>query len=209
MKTTSKIKDITGQKFGRLTALYRLHNTKGRTKWFCICECGNIKEVQISHLIKNNIKSCGCLRKELASKRATTHGKHDTRLYQTWCDIKKRCYNPNNKRYKDWGGRGIAVCSEWKDDFQAFYDWAINNGYDDSLTIDRIDNNKGYEPNNCRWATTKQQTRNRRNTKYITYKGESKPLAEWCEILNLNYDKVKHRINNYGWSIEKALEINS
>lgn len=152
MKTTSKIKDITGQKFGRLTALYRLHNTKGRTKWLCICECGNIKEVQISHLIK------------------------------------KRCYNPNNKRYKD---------------------WAINNGYDDSLTIDRIDNNKGYEPNNCRWATTKQQTRNRRNTKYITYKGESKPLAEWCEILNLNYDKVKHRINNYGLSIEKALEINS
>lgn len=150
-----KFKDITGQRFGRLTALYRLHNTKGRTKWLCICECGNLAEVALRELIDNKTKSCGCLHKQIAREQHMTHGKRRTRLYSIYVSMKNRCYYKNNKSYKYYGGRGIAVCSEWKYNFQAFYDWAMANGYDDTLTIDRIDVNGNYEPNNCRWSTQK------------------------------------------------------
>lgn len=108
----SKYKDISGQKFGRLTALYRLHNTKGRTKWLCVCECGNLKEVYLDNLRSNKTKSCGCYNKDSIFKN-TTHKMTHTRLYRIWANMKNRCYNKNYSRYQDWGGRGIAVCSEW------------------------------------------------------------------------------------------------
>lgn len=202
-------KDISGQKFGRLTALYRLHNYHDRKNgvyWLCVCDCGNLKEVTSGDLIKNKVKSCGCLIHDMLLKRNTTHGKAKCKLYKIYQNILYRCYNKNCKHYKHYGGRGIAVCSEWKDDFMSFYDWSINNSYKEGLTIDRIDVNGNYKPNNCRWITNKQQTRNRRNTKCITYKGESKPLAEWCEIYNINYNKVYSRLYR-NWSIEKALEL--
>ena len=119
--------------------------------------------------------------------------------------MKSRCYYTKNKNYNAYGGRGIAVCDEWKNDFMSFYNWAMENGYDDTLTIDRIDNNKGYEPSNCRWVDMKQQSRNRRNTRTITYKGETKPISEWCELLNLNYYTVISRLDRLGWSVERTL----
>lgn len=121
--------------------------------------------------------------------------------------MKQRCYNPNNKRYKDWGGRGIAVCSEWKDDFQTFYDWAMVNGYKEGLQIDRIDNNGNYEPNNCRWIDRKQQARNRRSNINYTINGKTRCILEWCEILGLKPKTVYQRIHYYNWTIEQALEI--
>lgn len=199
----SKFKDITGQRFGRLTVLYRLHNIKGKTKWFCVCDCGNLKEVTLSDLKKGNTQSCGCLYKDIHTK----HKKCDTRLYCIFGAVKSRCYNKNNKRYKDYGGRGIAVCDEWKDDFMSFYNWAILNGYNDTLTIDRIDVNGNYEPSNCRWVTPKQQARNRRSNRNYTINGETHCLKEWCEIVGLNYRTVQYRINILNQNIERALRL--
>ena len=159
--TLTPFKDISGKKFNKLTALHRLHNTKGKTKWLCICDCGNLVEVILSDLQLNKTKSCGCLR----GKNNYKHGKIQTPIYKTWQNIKARCYNINCKSYKDYGARGIAVCSEWKDNFQAFYDWSITNGYKTGLQIDRIDNNGNYEPNNCRYTTAKENSNNRRSTK--------------------------------------------
>ena len=197
-------KDITSQQFGRLTALYRLHNyPNNRTYWLCACECGNLKEAEISNLLKGHIRSCGCLRKELN----TIHGKHDTRLYYIYNSMKDRCYNQNNNSYVHYGGRGIKICDEWLHDFDVFYNWAINNGYNDTLTIDRIDVNGNYEPSNCKWSNRKQQARNTTRNRYITINGETHCLSEWCEILGLKYKRVHNRLNKHGWSIERALEL--
>lgn len=121
--------------------------------------------------------------------------------------MKKRCYNKNCKSYKDYGARGIEIYDEWLNNFESFYNWANNNGYTDTLTIDRINVNGNYEPNNCRWATQTQQVRNSRHNRYFTYKGETHCLSEWCEILGLKYKNVIARINQYNWSIEEALEL--
>lgn len=199
----SKLNDITNKRFGRLTALYILHNHhKKRVHWLCVCDCGNLKEVASNNLLTGVIKSCGCLRKAGTN---IIHKKSNSRIYKIYHGIKDRCYNKNAPQYKDYGGRGIKVCDEWLHDFQAFYSWSMKHGYNDTLTIDRINNNKGYSPNNCRWVDMTTQVRNRRNTKYITYKGETKPLKEWCEILNLNYKTVNSRITKLHWSIENAL----
>lgn len=202
MKHTGQHKDISGQKFGRLTALYRLHNTKGRTKWLCVCECGNFAEVNVYHLTGGHTRSCGCLIKEIN----ITHGKSKIRLYRIWRHIINRCYNINVESYKDYGARGIIMCDEWRNDFQAFYDWSMDNGYDDSLTIDRVDVNGNYEPNNCRWVTKSQQSKNKRNCIYYTINGEARCLSDCCKILNLNYNTVTHRVQ-HGWSVGRALEL--
>lgn len=201
-----KYKDISGQKFGRLTALYRLNNYHDNkcTWWLCICECGNLTEVRYGNLKRGGTVSCGCYANEKLKKSHTKHGGYGSRIYATWQNMKSRCYYTLDKRYKDYGWRGITVCKEWKDDFQAFYDWAMNNGYDDSLTIDRIDVNGNYSPDNCRWTTRKQQVRNRRNNRYFTINGETNCLSEWCEIYNVNYWKTHERLKR-GWDIEKAL----
>lgn len=134
------------------------------------------------------------------------HGKSKTRLYHTWKHIKQRCYNTNDKDYKYYGGRCIAVCDEWLKDFMNFYNWAINNGYNENLTIDRIDVNGNYEPSNCRWVDRKQQSRNRRNIKRYTINGKTHCLSDWCEILGLKSNTVRIRLYR-GWSIEKALGL--
>lgn len=197
------IVDLTSKKVGRLKVLYRLHNYhKKGVYWLCICDCGNFIDVSSNNLRNRHTKSCGCLQKEPTNIK---HGKSDTRLYKIWGCMKDRCNNKLHPAYFDYGERGIKICKEWLHDFQAFYNWALNNSYSDNLTIDRIDVDGNYEPNNCRWVDMKTQVRNRRNTKYITYKGETKPLKEWCEILNLNYTTIFARLYYYNWSIEKAL----
>lgn len=201
---TGNFKDLSCRKFGKLTVLYDLHNNHTTHRyWLCVCDCGNLTEVMGSNLRKGHVKSCGCLVAETNKK----HGKRDTKLYLVWKGIKNRCYNSNTKRYRDYGGRGIAVCSEWKDDFQAFYDWSMSNGYKEGLSIDRIDNDKGYSPDNCRFVNYKIQGRNKRNNKNYTINGETHCLSEWCEILGLNYKRTWKRINTFHWSIEKAFEL--
>lgn len=202
-------KKLKGQKFGRLTVLDKLHNyhKNNRIYWLCVCECGNLIKVNSSQLVSGQTQSCGCLRKDLLLQRNIKHDKCNTRLYNIWGGIKQRCYNKNQPQYKDYGGRGIAVCDEWKDDFQAFYNWAVSNGYKSNLSIDRIDNNKGYSPTNCRWAARKQQNRNTRQNRNITINGKTHCLKDWCKILGLKRSTVSNRINQYNWSIERALEL--
>lgn len=131
------------------------------------------------------------------------HNMTHTRLYRTWCNMKGRCYRKTMKRYNMYGGRGIKVCDEWKKSFICFADWALTNGYQDNLTIDRIDVNGNYEPNNCRWVSNLEQQSNRTNNRFIKYKGETKTLSEWARLFNLKNKTLEKRINK-GWSLEKA-----
>lgn len=136
-------------------------------------------------------------------RNATTLSDENARLYRVLAHMKKRCYNSDSERYKDYGGRGITICQEWLDDFDNFADWAKSSGYQIGLTIDRIDNNGNYEPDNCRWITKREQNRNKRTNLLVTYRGETKPLIEWCEQLGLRYDPIHNRIEK-GWSVEDA-----
>lgn len=136
-----------------------------------------------------------------------THGKSGTRVYGIWCDMKKRCYNPKNKRYSRYGGRGISVCEEWKENFQMFYEWAMANGYTDELTIDRINVNGNYEPSNCRWVTVKEQQRNTSRNRFITVNGVTRTVSEWAEITGIHRDVIKDRLNKLHWTEEEAVTI--
>lgn len=195
-----KFIDLTGKRFGRLTVIKYLC----QSKWLCKCDCGNEKIVKSGNLKNGHVKSCGCLNKEISRNKMITHGYSSTRIYKIYIGIKKRCYNKNYSQFYLYGGRGITICDEWKDSFIYFYNWAINNGYKDSLTIDRIDNNGNYEPKNCRWITQKQQNRNTRHNRLITYNNETHCISEWAEIKNLTYSSLQHRLNR-NWTIEKAL----
>lgn len=135
------------------------------------------------------------------------HGKYNTRLHSIWNSMITRCYSKHRKSYKNYGGRGIVVCIEWRNDFMTFYNWAYENGYNDKLTLDRINNDGNYEPNNCRWVDYKTQARNRRSNKMFTINDETHCLMEWCEILNVNYWKAQARVKKLGYTIEQALGL--
>lgn len=189
-----KFNDLTGQKFGKLTVIKYLGLDKGKhSLWLCQCKCGKQTKVNTCHLKSGHTKSCGCLHKEVVSGKNCNfykHGKTKTRQHNLWTGIIDRCYNTKNQDYYNYGGRGIGVCKEWldkKEGFINFYNWAMENGYKDNLTIDRIDNNKNYEPNNCRWATVEDQAKNRRCNHLITYKGKTHNLKEWAKIKKISY----------------------
>lgn len=165
----SKVNNHIGKRYGRLTVLARAgSDSKGNSMWLCQCSCGNKKEI-VGYSLKR-IQSCGCLQSESVSennrKLKTTHGQKNTRLYNIWRGMKMRCLNENSKFYKYYGGRGITICGEWIDSFENFRDWALANGYSDELSIDRIDNNGNYEPDNCQWTTQSEQNANRRPYKW-------------------------------------------
>lgn len=204
------------KKFNRLTIIGVNHTkqllckngSKNGIKYYvdCECECGTKKVLNIYNVISGHTKSCGCLQKEKQYEGHFRHGLVTNKLYGTWCRIKNRCLNTKLKDYKNYGGRGITVCNEWKNDFIPFYNWAITNGYNDKLSIDRINNDGNYEPSNCRWATHKQQSNNRRSNKYFTYQNITKNYKEWCEYLDINYKTFYARLSR-GRSIQEALEL--
>lgn len=156
--------DITGQRFGRLLVIQKAEPRKGYNgaMWKCVCDCGKTTIVNGQNLKSGNTTSCGCYGIERKTNTPKTHGKSGTRLHRIWKAMHSRCYNKNFHAYNHYGGRGITICDEWLHDFQAFHDWAIVNGYKDNLSIDRIDNDKGYSPDNCRWVTMEEQNKNKR-----------------------------------------------
>lgn len=185
-------RDITGQKFGRLTALEARREKHKKTKWLCRCECGVEKLVYLNLLIAGYTRSCGCLQKEEASKRFKKHGLRKTELYQTWKTMRTRCTNPNRHSYKRYGGRGIKVCKEW-DDYGKFYNWSMDNGYKKGLTLDRIDNNGNYTPENCRWATPVIQANNTSRNVRVSIDGVERTLAEHAKFNNINDGTIRSR----------------
>ncbi len=202
----SKVKDITGQRFGRLTVVGRSGSSiDGKAMWLCQCDCGNTVRVIGKSLRAGLTRSCGCYKHEVAKTTLRTHGQRYTRLYYTWLGMKDRCNNPNNKSYCRYGGVGVKVCEEWEQ-FEPFYEWAMSNGYRDDLTIDRIDCSKGYSPDNCRWADAKTQSRNRRNVLIFTYRGFTENLSALCERFGKDYRLVIYRIE-HGWSIHEAMTL--
>ena len=198
--------DLTGKRFGRLIVTgFAEKRGKKTLCWDCKCDCGKTKIILGASLKNGATQSCGCYNREIATKKSTTHGLSKHPLYRVWKAVKRRCYNKDTDAYQNYGGRGIIICDEWRDDFQAFYGWAMANGYKEGLTIDRINNNGNYEPCNCRWITRKEQNNNTRRNVLIEYKGKTNTVTEWCTILNVKYAAVVRRLRR-GWSIERALE---
>lgn len=203
-----KLIDLSGQKFGRLLVLERAENHGRETYWKCRCDCGNIKEINGAKLKNGHTKSCGCLSKETTSEMFKTHGMSNTRLYRIYKKMYRRCYKLKTKWFENYGGRGITICQEWigEQGFENFAEWSMKNGYADNLSIDRKDNDKGYSPDNCRWASAKEQANNTRSTVFLTYKGETKSASEWSEITGIRQDTLTMRKRN-GWSDEECIEI--
>lgn len=199
-------KDLTGKRFENLIVLRRVENKNGRVAYLCKCDCGKEFITLSQHIINGFAKSCGCGNRRKASFRMKqmnlTHGKSGTRLYEIWQNMRRRCTDKKNPSYACYGGRGISFDKAWGD-FSTFEKWAMDSGYSENLTIDRIDVDKGYFPWNCRWVTRKTQGNNKRTNLYITYHGETKTLSEWADITNIPYSKLKYRIYQ-GWSMEKA-----
>lgn len=200
-----KVKIKEGDKYGRLTIIKELPTINYRRKVLCRCDCGTVKEYFLQRVIHGETKSCGCLSKELFIERSKHFPKEvgKSRLHTIWFGMKCRCYTQSASNYNRYGGKGIVVCDEWKNDFLAFYNWAINNGYSDNLTIDRINYTGNYEPSNCRWIPAKEQAANRSNVQLIPFNGETHTIPEWSEITGINYKCLYARILA-GWSIEDA-----
>lgn len=202
-----KLIDLTGQRFGRLVVLKRSDNIGKKPAWVCKCDCGNEKIVTGGNLKSGHVSSCGCLWDDVVPQNNkeinTRHGETNTKLHKTWVNMRYRCNNPNCKSYKNYGGRGISICDEW-DSYEAFRDWALSNGFDHGLSIDRIDVNGNYEPSNCRWVSTKTQNNNTRKNHYLTCNGQRHTIQEWSEITGINWTTIKARLD-MGWTVEDTL----
>ena len=210
--------DITGKKFGRLTAIKRLptkvsKSGKKYSAWLCKCDCGKLVEARLTNLTQGTKKSCGCLIRDSHYKQCRelgrsrlTHGDANgkSHLYGVWCAMKRRCYNSHSAYYDIYGGRGISVCSDWIK-YEPFRDWAKLSGYRQGLTLDRIDCNKNYEPSNCRWITIKDQQRNRRNNRHYKYRNKLYTVNEIADMVGLKPRTIQGRIER-GWIIEDVVE---
>ena len=202
--------DLTGKQFGRLVVVKK--SSFGRSQWHCKCTCGNEIDITYSKLL-NGQKSCGCLEKECQQKfvkNRTTHGYSYTHLYRTWQGIKRRCTKTTDSNYKSYGAKGITICNEWENSFEAFKRWALENGYIEGLnrtqqSIDRIDGSKGYFPENCRWSTAKEQVDNRAVTTFYDYKGKQITASEFADMYGI-YDKnLVYKRKKSGKSFDEIL----
>ena len=205
-----KLKDLSGETFGMLHVVQRAEDhyyPSGRhdVQYLCKCDCGNTINVLGIHLRSGHTVSCGCLRAKTARETMTTHGQTGTRLHNIWKNMLERCTNPNHKNYLIYGGRGINVCDEWSSSFEVFFEWAVNNGYDDTLSLDRANVDMGYNPRNCRWITQKEQCNNTRRNINVEIDGETHTLKQWVEILGLNYGTIVSRVKR-GWDPVDALK---
>lgn len=204
----SKMIDLTGKRFGDLYVLHRVENSPktksgySTTRWLCKCDCGNEIELTKTSLIRDGRENCGCKKK----KRPRKHGMSHTKLHNVWIGMNQRCSNPKDIEYKHYGGRGISVCDEWKGTNGAsrFIEWALKNGYKESLSIDRIDVDGNYEPSNCRWIPMNEQAHNKQNTIWVVLNGERMSLKKACDILSVNYSTAYGR-KQKGWSDEEVL----
>ena len=195
-------RDRTGERYNSLVCI-RPEKRGGYIYWLCKCDCGNETIVRGENLTSGAVKSCGCA----GDHSNRIHGMSHTRLHNIWSRLFYRCYNPKCVHFKHYGGRGIRVCDEWHGTggFQRFMKWALSNGYEETLTLDRINVNGNYEPDNCRWITQKQQMNNTRVNRFVSYNGQTHTVAEWSEITGISYATLSQRINKLNWPIEKAL----
>lgn len=198
-----QIEDLSGQRFGRYTVMCRAESYvsksgSSQSRWLCRCDCGNERIVFAQSLKSGKSRSCGCLQRDVAK----THGWKNTRLYGIWHNMKWRCNNENAASYHNYGGRGISVCKAWEQ-FEPFMEWALKNGYSDELSIDRIDNNGNYCPDNCRWVNAKEQANNRRTNNLITANGETLTISEWEKKSGLSRQLILWRLR-HGWSPNDA-----
>lgn len=205
----SKASDLTGQRFCRLVAIAPTNKrTKGKNIiWECRCDCGNTAYVDSGNLKIRKNQSCGCLRKEMTSLLNKTHGGKNERLYGVWMDMRRRCNDSSMAGYENYGGRGIKVCDEWLHSYSIFRDWALGNGYDPlaprgKCTIERIDVNGNYEPDNCEWITISQQALNRTNSLLLTYRGKTQNASLWDEELGFPSGTVAKRYRR-NWIYEE------
>jgi hypothetical protein len=192
-----------GKKFNCLTVNSVKYNPKGAVIFTVVCDCGNVCETAAYRIVNGHCKSCGCKVRENQRKAATKHNMSNSRLYRIWVGMKNRCCREDDPHYSGYGGRGISICADWLDS-KKFFDWALRYGYDDALSIERIDNNGNYEPSNCRWATVFEQANNRRTNKRYAYSGRTLTLAEWSSETGILRHNLTNRIKR-GWSIERAL----
>ncbi len=197
-------KELTGQKFNRLTVIEFAEIRRGRAYWLCQCECGKNLIADGHQISSGSTKSCGCWHKDRWHKVITKHGKQNTRTYKIWAGVKKRCTNPNAQNWKYYGGRGIKLAEEWHT-FEGFL--ADMGEAAEGMTIERIDNDGDYCPENCKWATVKEQARNMKTNVLVEWNGEKKTIAEWAEILGMKYTTLKNRLREYGMPVEKAFSL--
>lgn len=196
------MKDLSLQSFGRLIAIEPTKKVDWKLYWWCHCECGNFTEVRQDHLTRGEIVSCGCYNNEHRNVFKPTHGMDGTPLQNVWFSMRQRCRDTNLPSYHRYGGRGITVCDEWKTNFSAFHSWAISAGYAPGLSIDRIDNDGNYCPENCRWATRAEQANNRRSNSYLSVHGICKTIAQWSKLAGVDQSMMRYwLINNRltGW----------
>lgn len=204
------MKDMTGLKFGRLKVIeVDGRDKRGEYYWKCLCDCGNYKRVSGNKLRSGNTSSCGCFQREyrLSGVANKKHGKTNSKLYVIWINMKARCRNPKNSMYKNYGGRGILICDEWAESFEAFMKWANDHNYSDGLSIERINVNGNYEPNNCKWIKPVEQYLNRTDSHMVTAYGRTQTIKEWSAESGIKYDTIERRINAYGWDSERAVSI--
>ena len=194
-----RIKDLTGQRFGKLTviSMHPVQTKTHRAQWNCLCDCGNTKIITAAHLIHKQTRSCGCYRKEVITARNTTHNMTQTSTYRSFLAMHRRCYDKYNEHYLYYGARGITVCDRWKNSFENFH--ADMGNRPEGKTLERINNEEGYSPQNCVWATPTQQASNRRNNVKIEINGEIKTVAEWCRVTQIKQSTVSERIKR-GWN---------
>ena len=212
IKNYRNVRDLTGQRFGMLVAKEIVGQDKHKNViWLCECDCGRTHEVVSRALVNGHTTSCGCYsHSKFRHKRLERHGCSKERLYQVWVGMLNRCYDPNRREYPHYGGRGIQVCKEWRESYLSFREWAYSNGFDPELpgkecSLDRIDIDGNYEPSNCQWITMKEQADNKKQTRWLVYRGQKIKFTDASKMSGICPGTIRDRLKR-GWSVERALE---